>query len=185
MARSGSLCACVIALLAMTACSTPPSAPASPHSSAPAAVEPRLVELRPVTISFQGKLIARLYADGRTESAGPNAPGTVLSPGPTIHADGTIALTRDGATARLDGDGNVYVLPSSASPREQLFGRIVGDRFTYAGSTRAADLRVEGDLIVFGEDDSAQIDGDVTPSVRHTVLVMAVAYSIENALSTP
>ena len=107
-------------------------------------------------------------------------------PGPTIHADGTIALTKGGITARIDNKGDIYVTgPSGANPREQLFGRISGDQFTFAGSARPWSVRVQGNMIEFGENNSSQIDGNVTPSIRHTALVMAAAFYIEGALATP
>ena len=80
---------------------------ATTSASAPAAA---VIDLRPLTISFRGSPIARLFADGRTESAGPNAPGTILVPGPTLHADGTITMTKRGVTARIDGNGDIYVV---------------------------------------------------------------------------
>ncbi|MBI4957727.1 MAG: hypothetical protein HY908_37315 [Myxococcales bacterium] len=143
-----------------------------------------LVDLHPLTLSFRGQTIARLFADGRTESAGPNAPGTVLVPGPTLHADGTMIMTKGGVTARLDDKGDIHVVgPAGASPREQLFGRITGDELLIAGSDRPWSVRVRGNLIEFGPDDSSQIDGDVTPSMRHTALVMAAAFYIDGAIT--
>ena len=38
-------------------------------------------------------------------------------------------------------------------------------------------------MIEFGEDDSSQIDGDVTPTVRHTALVMAASLYIDGAIA--
>ena len=99
-------------------------------SSSPAAAQ---VDLQPLTVSFRGQPIARLFADGRTESAGPNAPGSALVPGPTLHADGTMVMTRGGVTARLDDQGDIHVAgPSGAAPGEQLFGRISGDQLSMA-----------------------------------------------------
>jgi hypothetical protein len=174
----------VILMFVMAACSrSPPPPTATEAARVPA---PFVVDVRPITISFRGEPIARLFADGRTESAGPNAPGTALLPGPTIHADGTIALTKGGITARIDDKGDIYVgSPSGAKPREQLFGRISGDQFTFAGSARPWDVRVRGNLIEFGENNSSRIDGDVTPSIQHTALVMAAAFYIEGALVSP
>lgn len=167
----------------MTACSKSPPPTATESARVPTA---SLVDLQPITISFRGEPIARMFADGRTESAGPNAPGKGLLPGPTIHADGTIALTKGGITARIDNKGDIYVTgPSGANPREQLFGRISGDQFTFAGSARPWSVRVQGNMIEFGENNSSQIDGNVTPSIRHTALVMAAAFYIEGALATP
>jgi hypothetical protein len=172
----------------MTACSKAPPATASQPVATVSATVPAaaVIDLRPVTISFQGHTIARLFADGRTESAGPNAPGTDLVSGPTLHADGTIVLTKAGVTARLDKTGNLYVAgPAGANAREQLFGRISHDQFTFSGSDRPWNVRVRGNLIEFGEHNSSQIDGDVTPAMRHTALVMAAAFYIEGALTAP
>jgi hypothetical protein len=138
------------------------------------------------TISFRGQPIARLFADGRTESAGPNAPGTTLVPGPTLHADGAMVMTRGGVTAQLDDDGAIDVTsPAGATPRTQRFGRIAGDALTLAGSDQPWSVRVRGNLIEFGPDNSSQIDGDVTPSMRHTALVMAAAFYIDTAIAAP
>jgi hypothetical protein len=142
------------------------------------------IEVRPLTISFQGQTIARLFADGRTESAGPNAPGKGLVPGPTLHPDGTIVMTKGGITARIDDKGDIYVV-APAGTKQQLFGRISGDQLTSTGADGpVVAARVEGNLIKFGEQNSSQIDGDVTPGIRHTVLVMAAAFYIEGALTS-
>ncbi len=80
-----------------------------------------------------------------------------------------------------DGNGDIYVIESGN--RETLFGRISGDQLTVAGSTKPWDVRVQGNLIEFGEQNSSQIDGDVTPSMRHTALIMTAAFYIEGALT--
>jgi hypothetical protein len=178
----------VILIFVAAACSKPPPPDISARAASGSAAAPArpVVDIRPITISFGGQPIARLFADGRTESAGPNAPGKGLIPGPTLHPDGTIAMTRPGVTARIDDKGDVYVT-GAAGPgaHEQLFGHISADRFTFAGSPRPWDVRVEGNLIEFGDHDSSQIDGDVTPSMRRTALVMAAAFYIEGALARP
>jgi hypothetical protein len=160
--------------------SSTPTASQLAASAPPVAAAP-LVELRPLTISFRGQPIARLFADGRTESAGQNAPGTTLDPGPTLHADGTIAMAKGGVTARLDTNGDIYVVNPGATPR--LFGHIAGDELAFAGSERPWSVRVRGNMIEFGENNSSQIDGDVTPGVRHTALVMAAAFYIDGAIA--
>ncbi|MCC6523406.1 MAG: hypothetical protein IT373_12175 [Polyangiaceae bacterium] len=175
----------VVMTLVTIGCARSAPTPSQGVSSSSVAVAPR-VDLHPLTLSFRGQPIARLFADGRTESAGPNAPGTVLVPGPTLHADGTMVMTKGGVTARLDDRGDIYVVgPAGASPREQLFGRIVGDELAFAGSDRPWSVRVRGNLIEFGPDNSSQIDGDVTPSMRHTALVMAAAFYIDGAIGAP
>ncbi len=146
-------------------------------SSSPAAA---LIDLRPLTVSFGGQPIARLFADGRTESAGPNAPGSTLVPGPTLHADGTMVMTRGGVTARLDDKGDLYVAWSNGATR--LFGRITGDQFSMAGSKQPWSVRVRGNLIEFGPENTSELDGDVTPGMRHAALVMAAAFYIDGAI---
>ncbi|MBK9033341.1 MAG: hypothetical protein IPL61_19055 [Myxococcales bacterium] len=177
----------VVVMTLAVACSTPPPSPAKDLATAAASPSPAaLIDVRPLTISFRGQVIARLFADGRTESAGPNAPGTALVPGPTLHADGTIVLTRPGVTARLDATGDLYVTDTTgARPREARFGRVADDRFTFAGSDRPWDVRVEGALPWFSPEDSSQLDGVVTSSVRHTARVMAAAFYVEGALGAP
>ncbi len=92
-------------------------------------------------------------------------------------------MTKGGVTARLDDEGHLYVTsPSGPEPRERLFGRIADDRLTVAGSRDPWRVRVEGNLIEFSKDDSSQIDGEVTPAIRHTALVMAAAFTIDNAI---
>ena len=149
-------------------------------SSSPAAA---LIDLRPLTVSFGGQPIARLFADGRTESAGPNAPGSTLVPGPTLHGDGTMVMTRGGVTARLDDKGDIYVVWSNGATR--LFGRITGDQLSMAGSKQPWSVRVRGNLIEFGPENTSQLDGEVTPGMRHTALVMAAAFYIDGAIPAP
>lgn len=163
------------------------AASASSSSGAPSRLSTaQLIDLQPLTISFQGKPIARLFADGRTESAGQNAPGSKLTPGPTLHADGTIVMTRGGVTARLDESGDIHVLqPPGVTPHDPLFGRIRGDELSFAGSDQPWSVRVRGNLIEFGKDNSSVIDGDVTPEMRHTALVMAAAFTIDGAIASP
>ncbi len=166
--------------IACRASSTPTASQPEAASASSVTATP-LVDIRPLVISFRGKPIARLFADGRTESSGQNAPGTTLVPGPTLHPDGTIAMTRGGVTARLDANGDIYVIEPGATPR--LFGHIAGDELAFAGSDRPWGVRVRGNMIEFGENDSSQIDGEVTPSVRHTALVMAASFYIDGAIA--
>lgn len=165
--------------------SPPASSAAASSSAASSSLAAPLIDIQPLTISFQGKPIARLFADGRTESSGQNAPGTVLAPGPTLRADGTIVMTKGGVTARLDDKGNIYVIqPPGVSPPEPLFGTITGDELKLAKSDQPWSVRVRGNMIEFGKDNSSQIDGDVTPSMRHTALVMAAAFYIDGAIAS-
>ena len=180
----------IVVAMFVTACSSsapPPASERAPTGSGSVA-NAQLIDVRPLTITFRGQPIARLFADGRTESAGPNAPGKdiPLLPGPTLRADGTIVMTKGGITARLDDKGNIYVLGAPGqNPREQLFGHIEGDQFTFDGSARPWNVRARGNIIEFGEDNSSQIEGEVTPGMRHTAVVMAAAFYIDGAISAP
>lgn len=175
----------VVAVVTVACAKSSPPIPSQATSSSTVAAAP-LIDLQPLAFSFRGQPIARLFTDGRTESAGPNAPGTVLVPGPTLHADGTMVMTKGGVTARLDDKGDIYVVgPAGANPQKQLFGRIAGDQLTMAGSDQPWSVRVRGNMIEFGKDNSSQIDGDVTPSMRHTALVMAAAFYIDGAITAP
>ena len=90
-------------------------------------------------------------------------------------------MTKGSVTARLDANGDIYVINPGASPR--LFGHIAGDELAFAGSDRPWSVRVRGNMIEFGADNSSQIDGDVTPGVRRTALVMAAAFYIDGAIA--
>ena len=95
-----------------------------------------------------------------------------------------MVMTRGGVTARLDDKGDLYVVqPPGVSPHESLFGRITGDELKLASSDQPWSVRVSGDMIEFGKNNSSQIDGDVTPSMRHTALVMAAAFYIDGAIT--
>ena len=177
----------LVVALVLDACAGPvPRSASEPAASASGRlVAVPVIDVRPLTITFRGQPIARLFADGRTESAGPNAPGSdvPLVPGPTLHADGTIVTTTPGVTARLDAAGDVLVVDArGAAPRELRLGRIAGDQFRFTGSTRPWSVRVQGSLVEFGEGNSSQIEGEVTPTVRHTALVMAAAFYIEGLI---
>jgi len=179
----GRLASLVVTATLAIACgkSSTPTASQPAATSATTVDAAPLVDLRPLAISFRGQPIARLFADGRTESAGQNSPGAPLAPGPTLHADGTIAMTKGSVTARLDANGDIYVINPGANPH--LFGHIAGDELVaFTGSDRPWSVRVRGNMIEFGADNSSQIGGEVTPSVRHTALVMAAAFYIDGVI---
>lgn len=93
-------------------------------------------------------------------------------------------MTKGGVGARLDDKGDIYVVqPPGVTPPEPLFGHIAGDELKYAHSDKPWSVRVRDNVIEFGPDNSSVIDGEVTPSMRHTALVMAAAFSIDGAIS--
>lgn len=96
-----------------------------------------------------------------------------------------MVMTKGGVAARLDDKGDIYVVqPPGVTPHEPLFGRITGDELKYAHSAEPWSVRVHDNLIEFGPDNSSVIDGEVTPSMRRTALVMAAAFSIDGAIAT-
>jgi hypothetical protein len=142
--------------------------------------KPALVDLRPMTITWEGHTIAKLFADGRTESAGPNAPGTTLVAGPTLHGDGTIQL-RGGVTARLAPDGEIFA--KNPGMPEQHFARIENNRLVIGGEmvilADGATVRYErapGTVI-------GTIDGIVDDRRRRTALLMTATFFIDMAIT--
>jgi hypothetical protein len=150
----------------------------SSSSSATAPAAP-LIDVRPITITFGGRPIARLLADGRTESVGENPPGGAMAPGPTLHADGTIQLTKGGLTARISRGGEIYVV--NPGPKEELFARIAGEHLTIGDAKNG--VHIDGDMMVFdnGRDDVGKIEGVVDAGMRRTALVMLAAFFIEKS----
>ena len=140
-----------------------------------------------MTITFGGLPIARLLADGRTESVGPNAPASAkFIPGPTLHGDGTIALTKAGFSARIDTDGQIYIVsPPGTEPPEQLFGKISGNRLTL-GTTGDGAVKIADATLTFDRADGPELgklEGTVDDGMRRTALLMTAVFFIEMSIS--
>ncbi len=170
----------------LTGCGSPPS-PAAPTPAAPVpplgvrAADPSpSLELGEVTVSFQGHPIARLHADGTTESVADAKPGpdAVMAPGPLLHPDGTIALALHPAySVRVERHGAVSVLGPAG---EQPVGQITGESFTYVSTPSAWAFRFEGDSLNWGGNGPlSQVTGATTPGLRRTVLALVAAFSID------
>lgn len=144
-----------------------------------------IITLRPLTLSQEGRPIARLFADGRTDGTGPDSTGKPAHwvPGPTLRADGTILLTKGGFTARVERTGDIYVVGSAGgSPREQLFGRISGNELKLASGKWA--VRIEGNTIQFnGPGFPNKIEGPVDARTQHTALVMTAAFFLDMSIT--
>ena len=139
-----------------------------------------LIDIRPLSISWQGKPIARLHGDGSTESVGQHLPGSAMSAGPKLRADGRIILTKPGVTARLAPSGEVLVTGRDGA--DHPFGTITNNTLVTGSRT----IRVEGPLMFFDQprgDDIGAIDDPVDDKTRHTALVMTAAFFIELGLS--
>jgi len=151
-------------------------------SSACSKASPPTIALGDMTVSFDGNPIAKLHADGRTESVGNSKPGkdATFSPGPTLHADGTIDLTKGGYKARVDADGKIFVV-GPKSP-EHLIGRIVGDQVVDVSGQ--AGVRIDGTKLVEFADgkDTAVIGFIDPPSMKRTALIMTDAFFIDQSL---
>ncbi|MEJ7601252.1 MAG: hypothetical protein WKG01_25330 [Kofleriaceae bacterium] len=182
-----------ILLLVVSACGGSSSAPPATPTPAPARVKalrsPNApIDLRPVTITFGGLPIARLLADGRTESVGPNQPASAkFNPGPTLRADGTILLTKPGLTARIDAEGQIYVInPPGTDPAEQLFGKITGNRLTL-GAAGDGMVKIDDATLSFdregGGPEIGKLEGAVDDGMRRTALLMTAVFFIEMSLS--
>jgi hypothetical protein len=140
-----------------------------------------LVDIHPFSLSWQGKPIARLHADGSTEAVGQNSPGSAMSAGPTLKADGRVIFNKPGVTAELLPSGDIFVVNGDGTA-DSRFGTIAGNTLVAGSRT----IRVEGPLLFFDHprgDDIGAIDGPVDDKTRHTALVMFAAFMIELGLS--
>ncbi|HEY4055793.1 MAG TPA: hypothetical protein VGM39_04265 [Kofleriaceae bacterium] len=156
---------------------------ADPKPKAPAKTAPKsLVDIKELSVNFDGNPIARMKADGTTESVGDNKPGkdAKFTPGPTFHANGTIDL-KGGYKLRLDADGEIYLIsPPSAQKLNQRFARIDGNkiRFELDGG-----LELDGTTIKVISGDHWQALGDVSPKeMGRTAMLMATALYVEMAV---
>lgn len=147
-----------------------------------------IIELRRIDISQDGRPIARLFPDGRTEGTAPDSSGQPAHwvPGPWLHADGTIALTKGGVTARLERNGDIYIVLPTGKSREQLAGRISGNQLTFASSEMPWAVRVDGNAITFnGPGAPNKIEGKVDEAARHTALIVTAAFFLDMSITTP
>jgi hypothetical protein len=169
-------------IVVMASASVLSLSPASSQASPPPSKKP-IIALGEMTVRLNdGNPIAKLHADGRTESLGDSKPGknATFTPGPTLHADGTIDLTKAGFKARVDTDGKVFVVAPNAP--EQLAGRIVGDQLLSASGHTG--IRVDGKkLIEFADGkDTATIGLIDPPRMKRTALVMTEAFFIDMSI---
>lgn len=192
---TGIIVGVALPVLVTAACARKPADHTPPTESGPQASAERgnhqpkasIIGLMNLTISQEGRPIARLRADGRTEGTEPDRTGKPARfvPGPTLHADGTITLTKAGFGARVQRDGNIYVVSApSRGSREHLFGRISGNVLKLANSDNSWAVRVEGDTIRFnGPGFPNKIEGTVGDRERHTALVMTAAFLIDMSIT--
>ncbi len=181
MLRVAGLLSCAFVL----ACSS--SSPTTQALSQSSTAATPVITLGVLTVRFQDMPIARMYADGRTESVGANAPGkdAIFTPGPVFHADGTIDLTKGGFKARVEADGDIFAVPPPGSGHtEQRFGRIAGDQIL-VGDSGSSGIRLEADsLIMFSGSTTTNVIGVVDPRrLGRTALLMAAAFTLDAAIT--
>lgn len=179
--------ACLYWLPLVAACSSasPTQSPSSQQEQAPPSA---IIDVKELTVRFENIPIARLHADGRTESVGDNKPGkdAKFSPGPTLHADGTIELTQGRFKARVESDGDIFVVsPPETGQPEQLYGRISGEMLLTAGA-HDSGVRLEGsELVMFYDSKPTNVIGVVDPpSMGRTALLMTAAFFIDMAITS-
>lgn len=166
--------AALVLVVACIGCSAdkPPTTPAP------------IIELGELTIRFDDNPIARLHADGTSESVGDGAPGpnAVLRPGPTLHADGTITFTKPGITARVASDGDIFIVTPGRP--DQLYGHLLAGQLVHAGA-HDSGVRLDGaQLIQFYDAKPTATLGVIAPlSMGRTALILTAAFLIET--STP
>ncbi len=143
---------------------------------------PAKIALGELTVRWNGDPIARLHANGHTESVADAKPGkdAPFTAGPVLHADGTIDLTKGGFKARIDADGALYVIDPQGT--KTPFGRITGDKlFTASGK---AGVRVDGaKLVEFADGKDTSVIGVIDPtSLKRSALVMTAAFFMDMSL---
>lgn len=175
---------CALAGACSSSSTRGPAAPSNATAKKPAAAA--VIDVRPFSVVFAGKPIARLHADGRTESVGENEKG-VMSPGPMLRADGTIAFTKGGFVGRVAPDGAITIATPSGKQAPQLFGRLatktqldIGDSATLMVDDATIRLDREAGTVEIGTIQAAS--GPVDDAMRRTALIVTAAFYIENAI---
>ncbi len=132
-----------------------------------------MLELGELTLTFDGKPIAHVHADGRTESVSHGGPGDPMVAGPTFHADGTISSPRGEQSLRVDAAGDIHLLSPSS---DEVVAHVTSDTLTFR-SNPGEPIRLEGDVLLLpGGADRNRVVGATTPGLRRTMLVVTAVY---------
>lgn len=165
--------ALVVATLLFGCSSSSAPAPVSNVATNAAPAAPPVLELGELTLTFDGKPIAHVHADGRTESVRHGGPDDPMVPGPTFHADGTISTRDGGQSLRVDADGDIHLLSASS---DEVVARVTSDALTFTHSP-GEPIRLDGDVLLLpGGADRNRVVGATTPGLRRTMLVVTAVY---------
>ena len=132
-----------------------------------------MLELGELTLTFDGKPIAHVHADGRTESVSHGGPGDPMVAGPTFHADGTISSPRGEQSLRVDAAGDIHLLSPSS---DEVVAHVTSDTLTFTHNP-GEPIRLDGDVLLLpGGADRNRVVGATTPGLRRTMLVVTAVY---------
>ena len=167
---SGPTRAVIVGAVVMGACSRPAPKPD---------VGNQVLALGPLSLTWNGFTIARLYPDGRTEEAVAGSGKFVR--GPTLCANGNIELPKTGFTAKVETDGTIRVQGPGLG-NGAVFGSVKNDELRRTGSDEWI-ARVDRDTVRWnGQTDPNQIVGLTKPEYARTVLVWLASSYIEMSI---
>lgn len=175
----------LLAAAFLVGCSgAPESAPiahGAPPKAAAAPPAPRLA-LGELTVTFDGTPIARLHADGTSESVDKRPPGSPMTPGPTLHADGTVTFTGSDVTLHLEADGTLRL---HSRESDEVLATITATALVFT-TTPDQPIRFDGDILWLpGGADRNRVAGAATAALRVTALVLTAAFYVAPSLAAP
>lgn len=153
---------------------------ANPKATAASLAQPApRLALGELTVTFDGKPIARLHADGTSESVGNRPPGSPMTPGPTLHADGTVTFTGSYVTLCLEADG---MLRLRSRDSDEEIAAITSDALNFT-TTPDDPIRFDGDILLLpGGADRNRVTGATNANLRVTTLVLTAAFYLAPSL---
>jgi hypothetical protein len=153
-------------------------------SASTTAATATILELGEMTLLEDGQPMLKIHADGTTEigqRSGALQPGAssdslplTLGPGPTLHADGTIAKETE-PRARLNADGTLTAVEGHAAIRGVT---VTADTVTVTGGsagTLSITLSADGAITQTGGTGSPRtmrVEGADTPGKRRAILTL-------------
>jgi hypothetical protein len=157
--------------------------PKSPSRAA--AKKASAIDIKALTVRFNGDPIAHLFANGTSDSVGDSKPGkgAKFSPGPTFHADGTIDL-KAGYKVRVEAEGDVF-LRMAQSNEERKLGHIDDKKLVVMSSDMPlVNMHVDGAKLFTDDNAQSTLLGEVDPpKAGRTAMLMAMALYIEMGIA--